>query len=359
MEEQLNTVLLERMLNSLSGLGEGSGCLHPQLDNSIYLQRIRDVLLGVEPGKYGALDNAVYLQQIRDAILGVESSRYGGLGEVLYLQQIRDAFRGITSKHDGALDKNIYLKDIIDSHCMYFSRVMITRKDRLILGLRLDELAGLVATDYSLKSSNCVYPATGIAYNQLGIGDQRTSVDFSGNNSYVNIPTDVNTFDQDWDGNSYSVVCWAKVDNPNRWLDNTTYRWIGHIRATATYYTAMGKSQVSNQLEWRRRTGGAITSKTYTFATPPSGWFSIGITFSLSGPLMSCYLWSEETGFVEVGTSNSVNLTNWGANPPVGGVSLFYAGSLTLQEWIGAGAHCYVWNVDLSKDEMQRAMTLP
>ena len=242
----------------------------------------------------------------------------------------------------------------------YLERVLSTRYSNLILGLPLGELIGPNAVDESSKGSNCTYALAGVTYGEPGIGDGKTSVKFSGADTFVNIDTSINTFDDDWNGNLFSMISWAKVVDSSIWTDLSTYRWMSHIRAAdITYYATFGHSQTNNQLEWRRRTGGAIVSKTYTFAPGgPTDWFCAGMTFNLTGPLLSCYLWSSLTGFITVGTSNSASLTDWGNHPPQNGLSVLYAGSLTLQEWIGWGQHNYIWNTELTPAEMQSVMVL-
>jgi hypothetical protein len=230
----------------------------------------------------------------------------------------------------------------------YRERVLALYPDNLIQYLPLDETSGTVATDLSGNALHGTYSASGITYTQLGIGDAKGSVKFSGSDTYVLIGNAA--FGAAWNGDKFSMVAWGKVDDATRWTDATSYRYLTHVRPTdVTYYVVMGKSTTSHQLEWRRRTGGPIVSATYTYTpTGPTDWFCMGMTFDIAAPVMKCYLNGQL-----IGTSTSANLTPWGANPPDGGAAVLMAGSLTLQEWFGWGANSAIWaGVVLSDDEM-------
>ncbi len=224
---------------------------------------------------------------------------------------------------------------------------------------RLDEAGGTTAADSSGNSQTATYASAGITY-RADMGHSRFGATFDGNNTYVNIDTSINTFDDVWNGNLYSLVAWARVDGASRWTDATTFRYPMHLRATdSTYYTTMGKSTTSHQLSWRRRTGGVITELTYTFSpSGPTDEFCMGLTVDQSSPLMIAYLWDSVNGFREVARSTSANLTAWTGNPPQGGASVLAAGSLTLQEWIGSMRDAMVFSGRaLTSAQMQSVMT--
>ena len=242
----------------------------------------------------------------------------------------------------------------------YTEKIASIKPSNLILHLPLNESSGLVANDISGRESHGAYASSGITYGVGGIGDGQTGVAFDGNDTYINIDSVTRPFDTDWNGNLFSMVAWGKVDGSGRWSDATTYRYMQHIRAAdATYYAVMGKSTTDNQLEWRRRTGGVITSYKHTFSPAgPLDWFCMGMTCDQSVPELIFYLNDSVNGWRKLSTSNSAYLTDWGNNPPVTGATVMYAGSLTLQEWIGSGQHSIIWNDQLSDSEMEEAMTL-
>lgn len=240
----------------------------------------------------------------------------------------------------------------------YLNKVLGVQSSSLIGFWPLNEESGLVANDISPEGNDAVIPAAGITYSEPGPPVGGPSMAFDGNDTHINLGSA--GLADDWDGDNFSMIAWGKVDGAARWTDNTTYRYLNHIRSATetTYYAVMGKSSTNHQLEWRRRTGGAITSATHTFA--PTGtldWFCMGMTFELATPTLTCYLWDKVSDFQVVDTSNSANLTTWDEAGPSSGASVLMAGSVTLQEWIGWGALGALWNKELTQPEMKRVMS--
>ncbi|MBK7366189.1 MAG: DNRLRE domain-containing protein [Nitrosomonas sp.] len=81
----------------------------------IYLQQIRDAILGVTNTQYGRLNSSIYLQQIRNAISGVPDGQFGTLNDTIYLQQIRNAILGVSDWQFGDLDSGVYWGEILDA----------------------------------------------------------------------------------------------------------------------------------------------------------------------------------------------------------------------------------------------------
>jgi hypothetical protein len=224
----------------------------------------------------------------------------------------------------------------------------------------LDEPAGPVALCLPNRDLDATYSLSGIAYAADSDGPFKTAAPtFDGNDTHAAFGSPA--FAAKWDGDLFSMISWGRVDGAARWTDATTYRYLMHVRSSAdvTYYAVMGKSQTDHQLEWRRRTGGAIVSQTYTFnPTGPLDWFCMGMTHDQTVPVLNFYLWDSINGFQTLTPSNSASLTAWGANPPDHpGSTLAMAGSSTLQEWIGAGALHALWDRMLTPAQMQVLMT--
>lgn len=247
----------------------------------------------------------------------------------------------------------------------YLMRVLNTRRGNLVAYWPLAELSGSTAYDLSPQGNHGVYAGAGVSLGAVGIGDGRAAAQFDGSDTRVQ--TGSPAFAADWDGDLFSLIAWGVVDGAARWTDAATYRYLIHIRSSldGTYYTVIGKNTANHQLEWRRRTGGAIVSTTHTFnPSGPLGWFCMGMTFDITGseilgPLLKFFLNDRVDGWRVLGESNSAALTAWGANPPDNpSTTLLGAGSSTLQEWIGCIAHAAVWNAALSEGEMRRVMTL-
>lgn len=224
----------------------------------------------------------------------------------------------------------------------------------------LNEGAGATAQCLVDRDLDASYSASGVTYAADSDGPFKTPAPtFDGNDACVAFGSPA--FAARWNGDLFSVISWGRVDGAARWTDASTYRYLMHIRSSAdnTYYVVMGKNQTDHQLEWRRRSGGAIVSQTYTFnLAGPLDWFCMGMTHDQTVPILNFYLWDSINGFQILAPKNSVNLTAWGANPPdAPGITLLMAGSLTAQEWIGAGAQHAIWDRMLTAAEMQALMT--
>lgn len=232
------------------------------------------------------------------------------------------------------------------SGSVYIPRVLSLYPANLIGYWVLDERSGTTADDRSAQGNDGTYAAAGITYGVDGIADGSTAVAFNGNNTYVQIGSA--GFAADWNGDKGSAIAWAKADSAARWSDGLVAWWF-HVRATddANYNIAFGKIS-NNTIQWRRRSGGAITSVSKTVGAPV-GWEMMGMTWDLAIPEIRAY----HNG-VLVGTS-ATGFTTWapGTHLPQGGESVLYAGSLTLQEWFGSGAQVACWaDRVLTADEM-------
>jgi hypothetical protein len=199
---------------------------------------------------------------------------------------------------------------------------------------------------------NLAFSETGVTYRVPGIGDGCKGVEFDGTNSSILLGTAA--FDAIWNGDKGSAIAWGRVDAAARWTDDTTHRWLFHVRSRTDnlYYLVFGKNSSDHQVEWRRRTGGAINSVTHTFnPTGPTTWICIGMTWDQ--PNIYAYL-----NGAYIGTNNWVNVA-WGTHPVDGVDTVLYAGSTEAQFWLGRGAHAAYWaGTVLSQTIMESLTTL-
>lgn len=211
----------------------------------------------------------------------------------------------------------------------------------------LDDPVGSDSARNLIDASLVLYHNDAV-FGAVGIGDGRPAASFTGDNT--NIELGSAAFDAIWDGDYGSAITWQCVDAASRWTDSSTYRWVYHPRASddATYYVCFGKNGTNHQLEWRRRAGGAIHSVQYTFPNGgPTGWFAMGMTWNHAATEIRCFVDGIYAG------SSSNGWDTFGEHPmDSASTALYYAGSLTLQEWIGRGAHCIYWNSVLSDATM-------
>jgi hypothetical protein len=223
-----------------------------------------------------------------------------------------------------------------------------------------DEPTGDLALCSTNHDLDAAYGGAGIAYAADTDGPFRTPAPtFDGNLTYI--AEGSAAFDALWNGDLFSMISWGRVDGSARWTDATTYRYLQHLRSQNDdlYYVVMGKSSNNHELQWRRRTGGAIALQTYTYN--PAGtldWFCMGMTHDQSAPVLNFYLWDSVSGFQTLAPNTGAVLTAWGDNPVTNPAkTCLMAGGSTGQAWIGAGAHHAVWNRMLSGAEMQYLMT--
>lgn len=82
----LNSVVyLQQILDAVQSIPSTPSRVRGNLNEKIYLQKIRNAKLGVADGQFGSLSNSIYLQQIINAFNGVASTKYGSLSENSYL----------------------------------------------------------------------------------------------------------------------------------------------------------------------------------------------------------------------------------------------------------------------------------
>jgi hypothetical protein len=226
---------------------------------------------------------------------------------------------------------------VVGNDSLYSAKVRSLYPSDLIGYWALADLSGTTADDESAQNNNGTYALAGVTLGAVGMGDGRTAALFSGADTHVKIGSAA--FGADWNGDKGRAIAWAKADNAARWTDGLVGWWF-HIRSTAdaNYNVVMGKVS-NNTLQWRRRSGGAITSVSKAVGSP-TDWLFMGMTWDLAVPEIRAY---DLTGLV--GAANS-GFTTWpqGTNVPDSpNITLLFAGSLTLQEWFGSGAQVACW----------------
>lgn len=194
------------------------------------------------------------------------------------------------------------------------------------------------------------YSATGITYGQPGLRAGETCVSFDGNNGYM--LWNKTAINQAWNPDKGSVAGWAKVDAAARWAeDGVSARWWFHPRAAdVNYYMAIGKEITpANTIGFRRRAGAANPIESVTYTTTSTEWIMWGMTWDTTANELIAYI-----NGVEVGRDTCAGTWDKAANPiTAAGSTVMYAGSTTLQEWIGSGGPVAVWaGVVLTPAEM-------
>lgn len=83
------------------------------LEYAIYLQEIRDAILGVSNKYSGGINTNILLQQIRNALRGVPDGPFSNINSVFYMQQIRNAILGVPDGVFTTLDEGYYWDEIL------------------------------------------------------------------------------------------------------------------------------------------------------------------------------------------------------------------------------------------------------
>jgi hypothetical protein len=205
-------------------------------------------------------------------------------------------------------------------------------------------------------------------YGQPGIGDGKTSVKLTGITGQASgITIGSGYFNSVWNGNKGSAIAWGKIDAAGTWTDNTIMRYLFHVKSEGdpTYYVVMaGKNQASYQVEWRRRVGGTIYTKTYTFSpSGPTTWYCMGFRWNVTdSPInMAGFLyvpgvlaWTKI--FDETPTPGTGDGA-WGTNPVRSDAAALGGGLFTSQVYKGWQAHSYCWaGAALTDADFRKAM---
>jgi hypothetical protein len=147
-------------------------------------------------------------------------------------------------------------------------------------------------------------------------------------------------FDDKFNGDYGTALCFARIREAADWNDTTAYRYTFHARDAFadTNYVVMGKSSVTNELVWRHRSGGLVHDLKHDFGpSPTTGWFSQAMTWEVDADGGNGELKAFVDGvLVEPAIAiDPMEPRNWSST----GTNVIGAGSLTQQEWPGSIAH--------------------
>lgn len=223
------------------------------------------------------------------------------------------------------------------------SRILKTQAANLIAYWRLGELSGTTATDSSPTAADGTYAGT-FTLAQPGIGDGSLSTLFDGTSGLVSLATNLATLDTPFDGAEGSLVCWGKVSSAGVWTD-AAFHVLSALGADASNRVLLYKPNTDNTLTWLYASGG--TGNTATITASPTGWFSIGITWSKSNNRVRRYYNGVQQGanLTGLGVWAGALASAWSA---IGSQSSLSASS----QWSGNLAHNAAWKAELTAAEM-------
>jgi hypothetical protein len=203
------------------------------------------------------------------------------------------------------------------------------------------------------------YAPSGVTYGVAGIGDGLAAVEVDGENTYVQFGN--RGFDQYWDGDAGSALCWGRVDGSARWTDaQIRYLWHPKASDSDSHYVVMGKHANDHSVFWRRRAG--VGTHEIQKAFNPAGtldWFCMGMTWNRSTPHAACYLYADGAFETVDDSAPADGMEEWGSHPVDDENAVLLAGSPTAQEWIGRGAHMAYWAGRELPADLMRALMVP
>lgn len=186
----------------------------------------------------------------------------------------------------------------------YTQRILALFGSSVISYLPLDDAGGATARDASGNGRTGVYAvATGVTFNQPGIGDGGKCVWFPGAAAYINWYS--TSLRDAFNGNDGSLGIWCKVNTVAVWADGLERRPASLYADVGNNYAIRKRTNV-NYLRNSFNMGGA--SKDVDL-TPYSydGWFHIMITWSDSLNYNRAYLNGVEIGVGQVNAGVFIN----------------------------------------------------
>lgn len=178
-----------------------------------------------------------------------------------------------------------------------------------------------------------------VSLGAAGIGDGNTAAFFNMDDACLKIGG--STFDDKFNGDYGTALCFAKIREAADWDDVAAYRYTFHARdhLADTNYVCMGKSDVADELVWRHRSAGLVHDITHDYSGggPTLAYFSQGMTWDVdadggSGELIAYVDGSAVESPIAI---TAMEPRNWSST----GTNVIGAGSLTAQEWPGSIAH--------------------
>lgn len=320
------------------------------LEYAVYLQEIRDAILGA-PFKYnGGINTNILLQQIRNALLGVADGPFSNLNSVIYLQQIRNAILGVPDGVFTTLDEGLYWDEILVAaqangltfgmvpSQTYLQRVKATTP---LAYWTLGDASGTAAVD-EMGLGNGTYNSVTLA--QPGIGDGKTSV-LTSATSYINVYSAA--LAAAFNPAECTLLIWSKIAAA-QWADGAS-RWMIQLRTDLNNRILIAKDTAANSYRFTYVAGGTTNTLTYT-TDGRETFFQIALTISKSAGASGeakLFFNGSQVGATQTGLGTWVGALNNGRC-----VIASDNGAAASNSFIGNLAHAAVWSRALTPTEV-------
>lgn len=221
----------------------------------------------------------------------------------------------------------------------YFEKV----RSGLILYYLQNELAGTIANDDSPENNDGTY--SNVTLNAI---DSPVPGDRAPRYSNGFLTAFTPGFLADFNGQEGSIFLWIKMFDSSVWTDGLARRFLT-LTVDGNNFIIMRKSSVNNRLEWFYISGGVSRIHTVSSLTT-TDWFSMGMTFSLSGNLVE---------FIHHGiVINSNTIGTWAGT--LSHECGFGARNLTPNEpHNGYESHGRIYNRKINAGEKTELQTIP
>lgn len=211
----------------------------------------------------------------------------------------------------------------------------------IISYLKLDEITGTVADDFSENNRVGSYGSVSLASNALNTKISKFAPFFDGN-AHVNWFSD--SLSTAFNPAAGSVILWVKMFNAGVWTDATT-RLLITLRASASDRVYIAKDTTDNQISFVYQAGGVNSSISDSSLGGVDDWFMLGFTWDTVADEVKAYL----DGF-QIG-STMTSLGVW-TGSIVSGFANIGANSSTSPSFYGWLAHSILLNRAATPEEM-------
>jgi len=220
------------------------------------------------------------------------------------------------------------------------------KPDNLIRYWPLDDLTGTSARDISPYGEAGSYTNLTIA-DQPGI-DGRPAPEFTDNNSYVGIGTNLATdLGAPQKG---TIVIAGKVSAQEDW--ETGAKELVNLYGDANNYVRVGIGDVDNEIIFLLRANSASQYTTHTYSSPDTDWIWYAFTWDTVSATTNQFLYINGVSLGYTAHPANSLQTALGTSSKVGTEQ-----NGTDREWLGSLAHVALWNDILSTDEIRTIHT--
>ncbi len=224
----------------------------------------------------------------------------------------------------------------------YYQRVLRVRPDKLVGYWPMWESGGTIAYDLSPQANNGAYTGVDLGYG--GIGDHRRAPFFDGTSDFNNIYSA--GLAADFSGTEGSAIIWMKVNTVAVWTDGVARRSLRLSNSATSSEIVFQKRTTNNTLRIGYGANSVYQLADLTIST--TDWFCASVTWSATANAVKIYINGSQQGAIQTG------LDVWGVGALSTTLCTIGASSTTpTQPWYGWLAHCAIWNVALTADEVK------